>query len=485
MIFTSADFLVFFALVFAGYWALASLAAAPARPRRLTPDAARRAQNVLLLVGSYVFYGWVTPWFCLLIAGSTVVDYLCGRAMGAAPEDGTGRGRRRTALVLSLAFNLGLLGTFKYFDFFSESFAEVARALGLELSPWTLGVLLPVGISFYTFQTLSYTIDVYRGRLEPRTSLLDFAVFVSFFPQLVAGPIERAVRFLPQVEAPRTWDWTRARSALHLIVGGYLKKLVVADNLAVYVDEIFMLREPPLSLLAVGALAFAFQILADFSAYTDIARGAARLLGFELMENFRSPYLAVSPSDFWRRWHISFSSWIRDYLYIPLGGSRTGGPARFLGVLLVSMGLSGLWHGAAWNFVLWGVFHAVILFAYHRVGRGARHEPATLPGRAFAIAIMFGLTLLGWLVFRTHDVGWLWAALTSGHAGLGGDHGLAALYTLSLVLLYSAPLLLLFAAERLAGEGSRVVRGAVSGVALVLIAAFARDAGVDFIYFRF
>ncbi|MEM8710873.1 MAG: MBOAT family protein, partial [Planctomycetota bacterium] len=250
MVFTSTAFLAFFGLVFALYWTLRE----------------RRSQNLLLLVASYVFYGYVHPWFCLLIASSTLVDFICGDriARGTAP---------RRWLCVSLAFNLGVLGTFKYFDFFSRSFASALGSFGLTLQPVELNVLLPVGISFYTFQTLSYTIDVYRGQLTARRSFVDFAVFVSFFPQLVAGPIERARRFLPQVESARRWSWGALFPALELIAGGYLKKLVVADNVGRYVDEIFELRSPTVVLLALGSLGFAVQIYADFSAYTDIARG--------------------------------------------------------------------------------------------------------------------------------------------------------------------------------------------------------------------
>lgn len=467
MVFTSTAFLTFFGIVFALYWAIRD----------------RRAQNALLLVGSYVFYGFVHPWFCLLIASSTLVDYICGRAMGSARH-----GRRRW-LCVSLAFNLGLLGVFKYYDFFARSFADALSVFGLELHHAELLVLLPVGISFYTFQTLSYTIDVYRGQLAPRRNLLDFAVFVSFFPQLVAGPIERASRFLPQLERARQWSWAALYPALQLIVGGYLKKLVVADNVGRYVDEIFGLQSPTMALLAVAALGFAVQIYADFSAYTDIARGIAKLLGFDLIVNFRSPYLASSPSDFWRRWHISFSSWIRDYLYIPLGGSRVKSKVGFFVVLLCSLGLSGLWHGAAWNFVLWGIYHAVLVFAYHQLGLGGRWAPRGLIGHAIAIPVMFSFTLVGWLIFRTGDMGWLVAAVRHFRIGLTGHNGAAAAYTLGLILLYSSPMVIQGMIERLRPASDSAVasflRAGFLTAALAAIAVFAGDGSNDFIYFRF
>ncbi len=468
MVFTSTTFLAFYAIVFVLYWAARN----------------RRAQNVLLLLGSYVFYGFVHPWFCLLIASSTVVDYVCGRGMG----QGSARAKRAW-LALSLTFNLGLLGVFKYYDFFARSFADALGTFGLELQPVELLVLLPVGISFYTFQTLSYTIDVYRGHLEPRRNLLDFAVFVSFFPQLVAGPIERATRFLPQLERARRWSWSALYPAVQLIVGGYLKKLVVADNVGRYVDEIFELQTPTIALLAVASLGFAVQIYADFSAYTDIARGIAKLLGFDLIVNFRSPYLATSPSDFWRRWHISFSSWIRDYLYIPMGGSRVKTKVGFFCVLLASLGLSGLWHGAAWNFVLWGVYHAVLVFVYHQLGWGGRWAPRGPVGYALAVPTMFAFTLVGWLIFRTSDMSWLMAAFAHFRIGLTGDYGAAAVYTLALVLLYSSPMLVQGCVERLPAATDSAIasflRSAFLAAALIAIALFAGDGSNDFIYFRF
>jgi alginate O-acetyltransferase complex protein AlgI len=346
VLFTSVEYLILLATVFVLYWTIR----------------VRTVQNALLLATSYVFYGWVHPWFCILIAASTVADYFFARAIRAQPS------RARLWLGASLVFNLGLLGFYKYFDFFAANVHAALTEVGIPSDPVVLGVLLPVGISFYTFQTLSYTIDVYRGELEPRRSFLDFALFVSFFPQLVAGPIERARNFLPQVERARRFRWDLFASAWPLLVSGYFKKMVVADNVASSSDLVFALESPSFTVLLAGTIAFAAQIACDFSGYTDIARGSARLLGFELIRNFNLPYLAISPSDFWRRWHISFSSWIRDYLYIPLGGSKAGGKLRLLLVLLASMGLSGLWHGAAWNFVLWGVFHAVVLFLYHAHG---------------------------------------------------------------------------------------------------------------------
>ncbi len=462
MIFTSYEYLIFIVLVFSLYWAVRD----------------RLIQNVLILVASYLFYGWIHPWFCSLIAVSTVVDYFAGRGMRRNP------GQKRVWLIVSLVVNLGMLGVFKYFNFFADSITALAGEFGLALDPVTTRILLPVGISFYTFQTLSYTIDIYQGKLEPRRSFLDFAVFVSFFPQLVAGPIERARHFLPQVEKARVWCTDRFLQAVPLIIIGYLKKLVVADNVAVVVDKIFMLESPSFALLAVGSLAFAVQIYADFSAYTDIARGSAKLIGFELIENFNSPYVAISPSDFWRRWHISFSTWIRDYLYIPMGGSRVKTKLGMLAVLLGSMGLSGLWHGAAWNFVAWGIYHALLLFAWRLLGFSGHWKPTSRISHAIAWSSMFSFTLIGWTIFRASSLGWLLETF-NGMSLLGSrDTILTTLYCLCTVGLYSLAMILPWPILRDSAR-LRPVSAVSLGLSLVAIALFAREGSQDFIYFQF
>ncbi len=460
MIFTSTVFAAFLAVVLCTYWAV---------PRR-------RLQNGLLLGSSYIFYGWVHPWFCGLMAASTVFDWMVALAIERWPA------HRRPLLVASVVANLGLLGGFKYFDFFAESVQRVLSAFGLEVTPIALHLMLPVGISFYTFQSLSYVIDVYRGELAARRSLADFALYVAFFPQLVAGPIERAQRLLPQIEAPRRFRAAVIASALPLFVRGYLKKLVVADNVAVFADQVFLLEHPPLLLLAAGTLAFAVQIYADFSGYTDIARGSARLLGFELIENFRAPFLALSPSDYWRRWHISLSSWIRDYLYIPLGGSRVGSRARFLFVSLATFGLSGLWHGAAWHFVAWGLYHGALLFAYHGLGMGSRWRPRGRARTLLAWCAMSAFTLVGWALFRAPSLGWLAAALAAPVAGLSGDTGVASAVIVAFAALYALPLALLAACER---SRAPWLSPLAAGLCVALVLLFHRDAGQDFIYFRF
>jgi D-alanyl-lipoteichoic acid acyltransferase DltB (MBOAT superfamily) len=311
--------------------------------------------------------------------------------------------------------NLGILATFKYFDFFVMSLVEVGDVLGFEMHVSTLKVILPVGISFYTFQTMSYTIDVYRGQLKPTSRFVDLLLYVSFFPQLVAGPIERGAHLLPQVAAPRRVDWNDIHSGAQLMLVGFFKKMVIADNMAVIVNEIFRDENPSGPAVILASYAFAFQIYGDFSGYTDIARGAARMLGFDIRENFRLPYFAVNPRDFWRRWHISLSSWLRDYLYIPLGGSRRG-ELRTIRNLAITMLLGGLWHGASWHFVVWGAYHGVLLGVYRivEVVRGSKESrPGTAVGFVARVIFFFHLTCLGWFIFRVEDMPQLWHMLTS------------------------------------------------------------------------
>lgn len=388
MLFNSLTFVVFFLVVYAAY---------------LVTQRSLRAQNLMLLAASYVFYGAWDWRFLSLIAASTLIDYTIGLRLGALQNQADAAPRRKLLVTMSVAANLGLLGVFKYFNFFADSLVGLLNAVGIHADAVTLRIVLPVGISFYTFQTLSYTIDVYRGRLQPTRNLINFALFVAFFPQLVAGPIERASRLLPQLEKPRSPTVWQVDSGIFLILWGYFKKVVIADRAGLMVDQVFNNYTDHTGLiLCVAVLAFSVQIYADFSGYSDIARGLSRLMGIELMVNFKLPYFALNPSDFWQRWHISLSSWLRDYLYIPLGGNRRGNVYRNL---MLTMLLGGLWHGAAWNFVIWGGFHGGILILYRRWEKTPMHEdPWEGPHRTGVVlgkmTLMFGLTLVGWLIFR-------------------------------------------------------------------------------------
>ena len=463
MIFTDPQFLYFYVSLFVLYWAI----------RKKT------GQNIILLIGSYLFYGWVHPWFCLLIAGSTVTDYYCGLKIT------NNQSQKKKWLIISLIVNLGLLGVFKYFNFFIDNLYDVLNILGIHASKISLRIFLPVGISFYTFQTLSYTIDIYKGVLEPRKNFLDFAVFVAFFPQLVAGPIERASRLLPQVEKTRKFNFDQFIEAWPLLIVGYFKKIVIADNVAIYVDKIFMLDSPSLLLLATGTLGFALQIFADFSAYTDIARACAKMLGFELMENFKSPYAAISPSDFWRRWHISLSSWIRDYLYIPLGGSRVNSNWKFFIVIMTTMTLAGLWHGASWHFVIWGMYHGFLLFAYHKLGLGGKWQPSKKYTKIIAWLIMFIFTNLGWLLFRTPSMAWLADAISKCPGiGIAEMPMLAAIQILAMISFFWFWLLVIYSTKS-GAKWHKPLHAVVYGLLLLMCIIFYRGQGGDFIYFQF
>ncbi len=489
MIFHSLDFVVFFVVVTAIYWTLP-----------------HRGQNWLLLVAGYVFYGYVHPWFLILIATSTAIDYGAARAMEAWPH------RKRAFLALSVVSNFGMLGFFKYFNFFVENVHGALVVFGLDVSPPMLRIFLPVGISFYTFQAMSYTIDVYRGELHARKSLADLAVFISFFPHLVAGPIQRASFLLPQVEKRRRFSIEAARTGFLKICWGYFKKLVIADNVGIIANKVFALSEPSFPLLWAGVFAFAIQIYADFSAYTDIARGTSRWLGFELTENFDHPYMARSPSDFWRRWNISLSTWFRDYVYVPLGGSRAGGWTWARNVLATFL-LSGLWHGASWNYVLWGLYHGLLLVATRArsiLPRAEQARPlraaAVGPGlaRAAIIAIaqtagMFALTLVGWLLFRETELSMIVRDLSlSPFAASAADRQMA-LYLFLLTFIYSLPLWLQSlwvelgrdAEERRQAEAPSVawgrvtLQGAACGLAFAAVLIFRSTTSLDFIYFQF
>jgi D-alanyl-lipoteichoic acid acyltransferase DltB (MBOAT superfamily) len=397
--FNSLDFGIFFAVVLGLYWAFQRWRAY-----------GRIAQNVMLLAASYFFYGYWDARFLILIFISTLVDYVAGlKIFEAGRDEAPGALRRkRLWLTTSMCTNLGLLGFFKYFNFFVGSFEQ---AFGLDAAALHLDIVLPVGISFYTFQTMSYTIDIYRGRMKPTRRFIDFALFVAFFPQLVAGPIERATMLLPQMLNRRRFDRRQFGAGVHLIFFGLFKKVFVADNLAVFVNRIFNDTPDPSGFAILAAVwAFAFQIYCDFSGYSDIARGCAKCLGFELRLNFNHPYVARNPRDFWARWHMSLSTWLRDYLYISLGGNRRG-RARTYRNLALTMLLGGLWHGAAWHFVLWGAYHGAVLIV-HRLFEPVFKGWARPMGRVLAagwtgvrILVMFHVVCFGWLLFRANDLG--------------------------------------------------------------------------------
>jgi alginate O-acetyltransferase complex protein AlgI len=386
MLFNTLDFWLFFALVYAVYLLLGT-----------------RAQNVWLLIASYFFYACWDWRFVFLLGLSTGIDWLLAQRIADEPS----RAGAKRWVALSVVINLIFLGTFKYFNFFVGSAAALIEAMGFQASFPVLNVVLPVGISFYTFQSMSYIVDVYRKDIEPSPSLIEFALFVAFFPHMVAGPIMRASVLLPQMGRPRVVRATDVTEGFHLAMIGLFKKVVIADNLSPIADLVFarQLGYVP-GALHLGALAFAFQIYADFSGYSDIARGVARMMGFTLMENFQEPYFSTSITEFWRRWHISLSTWLREYLYIPLGGNR-GSTARTYRNLMLTMTLGGLWHGAAVTYVIWGAYQGVLLSIERALGvRGAREVDGSTAGAPSGIvhllrmAVTFHLVCLGWIFFR-------------------------------------------------------------------------------------
>ncbi len=394
MLFNSFAFAVFLPIVFFAYWRL--------RGRQLA------VQNTFLLVASYVFYGWWDPLFLSLIVISTAVDYAVGISLGRVESPLA----RKLLLGASLAANLGILGFFKYFDFFVDSLRTALATVGVSVETGTLDIILPVGISFYTFQTLSYTIDVYSRRFAPTKDLVAFAAYVSFFPQLVAGPIERARHLLPQFTKSRIFDAARARDGLRQMLWGFTKKVLVADNLARHVDNVFGAYAGLDGLhIVIGTFLFAIQIYCDFSGYSDIAIGCARLFGFDLMRNFAFPYFARDISEFWTRWHISLSTWFRDYLYIPLGGSRVGRARQLANVLIVCV-VGGLWHGATWTFVIWGALHGIyylplVILRTHKKHQSYDHRAQWMPSVRDGMRMLatFVLVLIAWVFFRAESVG--------------------------------------------------------------------------------
>jgi D-alanyl-lipoteichoic acid acyltransferase DltB (MBOAT superfamily) len=473
MVFNSLHFLVFFAAVYALYRALP-----------------HRAQNWLLLGASYYFYAAWDWRFLGLLWAQTLVDYVCARAIAASPA----REARRRWLVLSLSFNLGMLGFFKYYGFFADSLGRLLGWVGWSVNPGTLEVLLPIGISFYTFMTISYVVDVYRGEYPAERSFLNFALFIAYFPHLVAGPILRAAKLIPQLEAPRRVTIDDYREGLWLIAWGFFQKLFVADNLAAVVNDVFRPGAAPSGLdVLLGTYAFAFQIYGDFAGYSNIARGTSRLMGIDLSINFLYPYFVTSPSAFWRNWHISLSTWLRDYLYIPLGGSR-GSEVRTHRNLMITMILGGLWHGAAWTFVLWGFYQGLLLVAGRWIARTWQRlgfaEPAWPGPLSVGLAIvMFHVTCYGWLIFRAGSLGQI-AALSAALLWPFEPSAASAAHA-SAIVLHAAPLLALHALEAWHDDLMavfrlpRALRYAVCSALVYLTLLFGDFGGTEFIYFQF
>ncbi|MBA6153591.1 MBOAT family O-acyltransferase [Gelidibacter maritimus] len=393
MLFNSIDFAIFLPIVFCIYWFITQ--------KNL------KAQNLFILFASYVFYGWWDWRFLSLIIFSTIVDYSIGITLGREENPI----KRKMFLWISIFTNLGFLGFFKYFNFFLENLQSAYTFFGSELNISSLHIILPVGISFYTFQTLSYTIDIYKGKLEPTKDIIAFSAFVSFFPQLVAGPIERATSLLPQFFQKRQFDYNQAVNGMRQILWGFFKKIVIADNCAMFANQFFNnSSEFSGSSLFLGAVFFTFQIYCDFSGYSDIAIGTSRLFGFDLKQNFAFPYFSRDIAEFWRRWHISLSTWFRDYLYIPLGGSRGGKWMKIRNTFIIFI-VSGFWHGANWTFIVWGALNAIyflplLITKRNRTHLGTVAENSVLPSfkEFINMAFTFLLSVIAWVFFRAKNV---------------------------------------------------------------------------------
>jgi D-alanyl-lipoteichoic acid acyltransferase DltB (MBOAT superfamily) len=467
MTFTSDQFWVFLAGVFALYWL--------AREKRW--------QNIILLTASYIFYGWVQPWLALMLGISTLADYFLAKGI---KESST---HKRSLMAASLILNLGVLAFFKYYNFFRDDLVNFINTFGMQVDFFAASILLPVGLSFYTLKKLGYMIDVSRGTLQPTDSLIDFALYVSFFPQIAAGPIDRPQKLLPQIKATRVWKTGYFYSAWPLILMGLFKKIVIANSVSVLTNRIFHLEEPNLLLATTGALMFTLQILADFSAYTDLSRGVSFLLGFETSENFKSPYLSLTPTDFWNRWHITLSTWLRDYIFFPTRRwllRRQGYLPTWLvqaAPPLVTMLTCGLWHGAGWTYIIWGGMYGILIPVYQAIGMGGNWKPTSRIKVFLAWFVMFSFVVFGWMLFAAPSLNWVVKILSNPIAG-SVEQQAVALIGLSITLVYSIPMVVNVLLERFTRSDS-FIRTLYYAVATVMILIYTNSSASDFIYFQF
>jgi D-alanyl-lipoteichoic acid acyltransferase DltB (MBOAT superfamily) len=467
MSFTSITFAAFCLAVLALYWLVQH----------------KTWQNLILVAASYVFYGWIHPWYLILLGLSTLADYFLASGMSRFRE------RARIYLTFSLVLNLGVLAFFKYYNFFNDTLAARLGWFGLDTDVLLVSLVLPAGLSFYTLKKLSYILDVSRGTLKPSENLVDFALYVSFFPQIISGPIDRPQKLFPQIEAARRWQADFFTSAWPLILMGIFKKVVVADTIKSIVDRIFSLQTPSKLMVLAAALGFTLQILADFSAYTDISRGIARLFGFATSENFRTPYLSLTPSEFWNRWHITLSNFLRDYIFFPLRRAllrKRTLPSWLVNVLppLVTMFVSGLWHGAGWTYLAWGLYYGFLIVAYQSAGIQGEWK---LSGRLKTLGawlLMFSLIVFGWLLFRAPSLAWVGKVLFQFPLVTTSQDFIIVLVVLSMAGAYSLPLLLKLLLGRYLPENSwgHAVYYALITLAIII---YTNSSNPDFIYFQF
>jgi alginate O-acetyltransferase complex protein AlgI len=479
VLFNSTVFLIFFPIVFILYW--------------FVTNGNLKWQNILLLVASYFFYAFWDWRFLFLLIFSTLLDYFTGLKMEQCDDEK----KRRFWFWLSVIINLGFLGIFKYYNFFVGSFAEGLSQFGMNVNVWTLKVILPVGISFYTFHGLSYVIDIYKGRIKAERNFVDYSLFVSYFPLLVAGPIERATHLLPQLKVQRKFEAEHAIKGVELMIWGFFKKVVIADSMSLIVNKVY---EDPSAFgagsLVIAAVAFSFQIYCDFSGYSDIAIGASKILGIDLLQNFNGPYLSRSIAEFWRRWHISLSSWFRDYLYIPLGGSKVSLLLSIRNVFIIFL-VSGFWHGANWTFIIWGGIHAVLFIPSFIIGSNRKykedivHRNKFFPSiiDLFQIAVTFSFVTLAWIFFRAETVSqagtFLWRIATNMPGKkLGFENADIIGYIIVFVTFFAISGYWLYRKNHLL-QPTRTKQFAVSFFLLILITLFGQFSKQSFIYFQF
>jgi alginate O-acetyltransferase complex protein AlgI len=488
MYFNSLDFAVFLPIVFLLYWYLLN--------KNL------KLQNLLVVIASYVFYGWWEWKFLFLVLFSTIVDYFIGYVL-AGEEN---QNKRKVLLWTSITVNIGFLWFFKYYNFFIDNFVTAFSFFGMPMNSNSLNIILPVGISFYTFQTLSYTIDVYNKKLEPTKDFIAFSAFVSFFPQLVAGPIERATNLLPQFHTKRSFDYSKAADGMRQILWGLFMKVVIADNCAEYANLIFNNSgDHRGSTLILGALFFTFQIYCDFSGYSNIAIGTSRLFGFNLKQNFKFPYFSRDIAEFWRNWHISLSTWFRDYLYIPLGGSQVGLLKKIRNIFIIFI-VSGFWHGANWTFIVWGILHAFYFLPLLLMKTNRKNIEVVAQNKAFPnvkeflqMVSTFCITAFAWIFFRAENINHSLSYILRLFSGLFSKQYYVETYNLIFWEIgYALPILIIlfmimewvgreqqYALEKI-GEGfPRLIRWLIYSVIIVVIIFFINQRHSPFIYFQF
>jgi len=466
MNFTSYEFLLFYLIVFLLYWLV----------RR------RAWQNLLLLAASYVFYGWLHPWYAILLGLSTLADHGISLALEKSP-------RKNWLVAASLILNVGVLAFFKYFGFFIPTVAERLASVGIQSDAFLANIILPVGLSFFTLKKLAYVLDVSRGVIRPTRDPAAFALFVAFFPQITAGPMDRAQKLLPQIEAPRGWKPENFYNAWPLLVMGMFKKFVIANGVGPTVSRIFHLTNPTGELALAAALGFTLQILADFSGYTDIARGISCLLGFETSENFRSPYLSLTPGEFWNRWHITLSAWLRDYIFFPIRralvrrkSSLPDWVAQSVPPILTML-ISGLWHGVGWTYLVWGGLYGVLIALYQLAGIGGNWRPAGKVKQAAAWLVMFSMTVLLFLLFAAPSLGWVANLFSNPFLGSIEEQSVALLM-FSLAAIYSIPLVAKLVIDR-AFKPDSIIQSAFYAVATMVMFVYINSGTPDFIYFQF